>query len=258
MKNWEKLLKKWQEKLKIKFKKREMDSSFSPIFILSPESWLNLIFEPYLNLDELIFMQRTCRVFATHERLKLLVETKIKNVMGVGIVPKKHWNRECVCDKNWFIPHQAEELYMINWSFLDDRNYCEKDYVVVYSTKERIIKRFYSSLLPRIKEYNPKREHITFCKERIRFSAGNEICCVYNITQIVLPDIIRTVIMIGGNCKETNSWKNFGLYGNVLHTISLYQDPCVLDLIILIIANSKKNCVEFCIASDVLYINKII
>lgn len=62
-----------------------------PKNLLPLEMWVNLIFAPYLNLDQLAVVRRTCKTFCFHPRVEALFQEKIKKVFGT--FEKINWNK---------------------------------------------------------------------------------------------------------------------------------------------------------------------
>jgi len=193
MNNWEKLLKKWQKKLKIKFKKKIMRSS---VFILSPNCWLNLVFEPYLNVDELIFMQRTCKMFGFHERLKLLIKQRITEVFQN--VPQRYWNRKNEITEIFLQPSQP--CFSLTFT---DTSICS----IYCSTRERMINQFEIDFFPHVFQMYMKSVDIKVESDKcISYQDLMRVMLIEGINDYVLPRIIPE-IMKSLLCYDTQRHK---------------------------------------------------
>jgi hypothetical protein len=94
-----------------------------------------LIFAPHLNLDELIIVTRSCKTFYSNERVKRLIEKKIKE--RFSNFQRKCWNKFGIPKRLFVYYIVSSEMYIIR-----KRSRFEKDLVMICSTEERAIKLF--------------------------------------------------------------------------------------------------------------------
>lgn len=156
----------------------------SPIFILSLESCLNLIFEPYLNVDELIFMQRTCKMFGFHERLKLLIKQRITEVFQS--VPQRYWNRKNEITELFLQPSQP--CFSLTFT---DTCICS----IFCSTRERMINQFEIDFFPHVSQMYMKSVDIKVESEKcISYQDLMRVMLIEGINDYVLPRIIPEIM----------------------------------------------------------------
>lgn len=122
--------------------------------MLRVSEWFDLILEPYLNLDELVFMKRTCSTFYQYGRLKFLIEKRIKE--RFGDFPKECWNKKAIFPAP--IKFWKSAQYFIMWDKI--YMYC------VYSTEERLLQHVETNV---IHEMRKRYETVIICDYCIKF-----------------------------------------------------------------------------------------
>lgn len=233
----------------------------SSVFILSPDCWVNLIFQPLLNVDELIFMQRTCKMFGFHERLKLLIKQRITEVFQN--VPQIYWNkREHV--KNWSI----SPLYYFKFGLAYERPDQDEYFLTFFSTRERLINQFELDFVPNLSKFTSEYTNIQVVSQTcIVYTDGICTISVEGINDYVLPRIVSELMM-----KVFFSFKNnrYGYKTKVIkqNNCKTGLDNCsffILDLInnefafkklrtICETYNGIRPCVYYCLKDYNLYL----
>jgi hypothetical protein len=103
-----------------------------PKNLLPLEMWVNLIFAPYLNLDQLVAVRRTCKTFYSHPRVEALFQQRISERFGA--YEKKHWNKYVtIHPKNNPVPQGAFAFLLV------EPHGRGKISLLLCSTKERVM-----------------------------------------------------------------------------------------------------------------------
>lgn len=101
-----------------------------PKNLLPLEMWVNLIFAPYLNLDQLIAARRSCKTFYSHPRVEALFQQRIAE--RFGSFQKANWNATTTYKKR--LPPLPVGVFAIITEF--GSHGAE---VSLYSTKKRLV-----------------------------------------------------------------------------------------------------------------------
>lgn len=141
--------------------------------------WVDLIFIPYLNLDDLIHVKRTCATFCFYPRFQKLIEKKIKE--HFGDIPQHCWNKV-----GEFKVQKVDKI-----RFFIDFIHMSVKYAKfgVFSTKERLLENCENYIQKFC--FFERLRHIQIIENYITFREEGMFVKIYGINDIII-NIIKT------------------------------------------------------------------
>jgi hypothetical protein len=163
----------------IKGRRKKRTKKVHPKNLLPLESWVNLIFAPYLNLDQLVAVRRSCKTFCFHPRVEALIEKKIQECFGK--IPRKFWNCFAKDIRLSSDDESFQKRFAIYVRWMLSSNEC-----VVFSTKERLINTYRHQISFSITFVNL--HEFEFLDGCVRKETSEPFISIYGLNDVIITE----------------------------------------------------------------------